>query len=132
MTDETAVSDRIVGLLFVLVLLLLTSGLMGAHWAFAYALVAWLGVLAGIGLVRSGELRTWVAAVLVFTCLAIGMTGVLLNESAVVRSVADTVFGFHPGTAFLVYGIWAPGFFTLGVAFVLLFDRIVKPGPHSS
>ncbi|MDH3265900.1 MAG: hypothetical protein OEM25_02935 [Gammaproteobacteria bacterium] len=132
MTEDTTLKDSVVGLLFVLMLLLLLAGLTGAHWVFAYALVAWLGVLAGIGLIRSGDARTWLAALLVFAFLALGMTGVLLNESAVVRDVADTVLGFHPGTASLIYGIWLPGFFTLGVSFVLLFDRIVKPGQNAS
>jgi Na+/melibiose symporter-like transporter len=132
MTEAAARNDRVVGILFVIVLLLLVSGLLGAHWVFAYGLVVWLGVLAGLGFVRSGDLRTWIAAALVFTGLGLGMTGVLLNESAVISDVADTVLGFHPGTAALVYGIWIPGFFTLGVGFVLLFDRIVKPGRNPS
>jgi len=118
--------DRVVGLLVVLILLLLYAGLTGAHWLFAYALVGWLGVLAGIGFVRAGEVSTWIAAVLVVTGLGLGMTGVLLNEAVVVTSTEDTVLGFHPGTASLVYGIWVPGLFTIGLAFVLLFDRIYK------
>jgi len=117
--------DGVVGLLFILMLILLASGLLGAYQVFAYALVAWLGVLVGIGFARSGEPRTWLAAGVVFTCLVIGMTGILLNESVVVRSVADTVLGFHPGTASLIYGVWVPGVFSLGVGFVLLFDRLI-------
>lgn len=125
-------SDGVVALLFFLVLLLLVSGLLGMHWVFAYALVAWLGVLAGIGFIRAGEPRTWFAAVLVFACLALGMTGILVNEGAIVSSAADTILGFHPGTASLVYGIWVPGFFTLGVAFVVLFDRLADTAQASS
>lgn len=124
--------DLVVGVLFALILTMLASGLAGAHWVFAYAIVVWLGVLAGIGFVREGQPRTWIAAALVFLCLAAGMTGVLVNESVVVTGVADTVLGFHPGTAALVYGIWAPGLFTLGVAFVLLFDRLVDAGEGDS
>jgi len=120
--------DLVIGLLFALVLVLLISGLLGAYRVFAYAIVAWLGVLAGIGFVRTGEPRTWLATLLLATGLFLGMTGILLNESVVVRSVADTVLGFQPGTAALVYGIWVPGFFTFGVAFVLLFDRLVDSG----
>lgn len=128
MARSTSGADRVVALLFLLVLLLLGAGLSGAHRLFGLGIVVWLGVLAGLGFVRSGRPRTWLAAVLVFACLAIGMTGVLVNESAVVSGVADTVLGFHPGTAFLVYGIWAPGLFTLGLAFVLLFDDLVDDG----
>ena len=124
--------DAVVGLLVVLISLLLISGLLGAYQVFAYALVAWLGALAGIGFARSGEPRTWIAAVVVFVCLVLGMTGVLLNESVVVASVADTILGFHPGTAALIYGIWVPGVFSLGVGFVLLFDRLVDSGQHDS
>ena len=124
--------DGVVGLLVVLILLLLISGLLGAHRIFAYALVAWLGALAGIGFARAGEPRTWIAAIVVFAFLACGMTGVLLNESVVVKSVADTVLGFHPGTAALIYGIWVPGVFSLGVGFVLLFDRLIDTGRPDS
>ena len=124
--------DGVVGLLVVLILLLLISGLLGAHRIFAYALVAWLGALAGIGFARAGEPRTWIAAIVVFAFLACGMTGVLLNESVVVESVADTVLGFHPGTAALIYGIWVPGVFSLGVGFVLLFDRLIDTGRPDS
>jgi len=124
--------DGVIGVLFVLMLVLLVAGLLGAHWVFAYAVVVWLGVLAGIGFVRTGEPRTWVATILVIAGLGLGMTGILFNESAIVTSTADTVLGFHPGTASLIYGIWVPGFFTLAVAFVLLFDRLVDSGNHSS
>lgn len=125
-------SDLVVGLLFVLMLVLLVSGLMGAHWVFAYGIVMWLGVLAGLGFVRAGQRRTWIAAALVFIGLFLGMTGILQNESVVVTSPADTVLGFQPGTASLIYGVWVPGFFTIGVAFVLLFDRLGDSGEGSS
>jgi len=125
-------ADRFVALMFVLILLLLGSGLVGAHRVFGYGIVLWLGVLAGLGFVRTGQPRTWLAAILVFVCLAIGMTGILFYESAVVSSTADTVLGFHPATAFLVYGIWAPGLFTLGVAFVLLFDQLIDSGQDAA
>lgn len=124
--------DLVVAVLFVLVLLMLVAGLMGAHRVFAYAVVAWLSALAGLGFARLGEPPTWIAALLVCAGLSIGMTGVLLNESAVVSGATDTLLGFHPGTAFLVYGIWAPGLFTLGVSFVLLFDRLFESGNDSS
>lgn len=125
-------TDLVVGVLFVLMLVLLVSGLMGAHWVFAYAIVTWLGVLAGLGFVRAGQRRTWIAAALVFIGLFLGMTGILQNESVVVTSAADTVLGFQPGTASLIYGVWIPGFFTIGVAFVLLFDRLADSGEGSS
>lgn len=121
-------TDYVVGVLFFLVVVLLVSGLSGAHWVFAYAMVAWLGLLAGIGFVRKGDSWTIIAPILVFAGLATGTTGILLNESVVVASIADTVLGFHPATASLVYGIWVPGLFTLGFAFVILFDRLVEPG----
>lgn len=125
---EAKRKDWMIGFLLVLMLLMLAAGLAGAHWVFAYAVVTWLGVLAGFGFVRRGDARTWIAVALAFAMLLVGMTGILLNESVIVESTADTVLGFHPGTASLVYGIWVPGLFTLGVAFVLLFDRLVEPG----
>lgn len=125
-------ADLVVGILSFLVVLLLVSGLTGAHWIFAYGITAWLGMLAGIGFVRAGEPGTWIAAAVFFICLLLGMTGVLINESVVVRSAADTVLGFHPGTASLVYGVWVPPLFTLGAAFVLLFDRLVDRDRGSS
>ena len=132
MTSGMSAMDRVVMLLVVLILLLLYAGLTGAHWLFAYALVGWLGVLAGVGFVRAGDARTWIAAALVAIGLCLGMTGVLLNEDVVVTGTADTLLGFHPGTASLVYGIWVPGLFTIGLAFVLLFDRIYRSGNDAS
>jgi len=125
-------TDLVVGLLFVLMLVLLASGLTGAHWVFAYAIVTWLGVLAGMGFARAGQPRTWFAAVLFFVVMFLGMTGILQNESAVVTSPADTVLGFQAGTASLIYGVWVPGFFTIGVAFVLLFNRLADSGEDSA
>jgi len=125
-------TDLVVGLLFVLMLVLLASGLAGAHWVFAYAIVTWLGTLAGMGFARAGQPRTWLAAALVFVVMFLGMTGILQNESAVVTSAADTVLGFQAGTASLIYGVWVPGFFTIGVAFVLLFDRLADSGEDSA
>lgn len=124
--------DLVALLVLAIVLLLLAAGLSGHYRVFAALLVAWLGVLAGIGFVRAGQPATWLAALLAFAGLAAGMAGILLNESAVVTGTADTVLGFHPGTASLVYGIWLPGFFTLGVAFVLLFDRLADVGGDAS
>jgi hypothetical protein len=46
------------------------------------------------------------------------------NESAAVQSAGDTILGFQPGTAFLIYGVWIPAFFTMGVGFALVFDRL--------
>ena len=55
------------------------------------------------------------------------MIGLFLYQDAPVRSVGDTVGGFQVGTAFLIYGVWIPAFFTLGVGFALVFDRLDDP-----
>lgn len=114
--------------LLVLLLLLLVSGLAGAYRVFGYALVALLGLLAGVGFVRRGDRLSWLPPVLATSVLLASFTGMFARETAVVRDAGDTVLGFQPGTAFLVYGVWLPAFFTMAVSFALLFDRLAGGG----
>jgi hypothetical protein len=73
--------------------------------------------------------RDWVA--LTILALSIVMIGSGLTGHSRVFGYAVVLFigvlaglGFQAGTAFVVYGIWLPAFFTLGVTYVLVFDRL--------
>jgi hypothetical protein len=95
-------------------------------------MVGGLGTLAGLGLVRRRQPLTWIATGVVFAGFFIGMNGLLRNESVVVRSPEDTLLGFQPGTAYLIYGIWVLAFFTLAGGFSLLFNRLGDGDRRSS
>ena len=114
--------DGFVAATFAILLVMLAAGLTGAHHLFAYGLVALCGVFIGRGFVRSGKPVTWVAAGVATLVLLVAMAGILRNEGVIVDDVTDTVGGFHPGTAYLIYGIWIPALFTLGVGFALVFN----------
>jgi hypothetical protein len=116
--------DGFVLALLVVMLLMLAAALSGAYRLFAYALVAFLGMLIGLGFVRRTDRATWIAPLIATTVLFLAFTGMFLNEHAAVHDAGDTLLGFQPGTAFLVYGIWIPAFFTMGLSFALLFDRL--------
>jgi hypothetical protein len=107
-----------------LLVVLLAAGLTGTSRVFGYGLVAFFGLFAGLGFVRRGDPVTWWPPAVVTAVLLLSFMGMFANESAAVQGVADTVLGFQPGTAFLVYGLWLPSFFTLGLSFTLLFDRL--------
>jgi hypothetical protein len=116
--------DGFILLVLALLLVMLAAGLAGAYRAFGYAFVALAGLFTGLGFTRRGRPVTLVPPVLATAALAIGMTGMFLNETVIVRTVADTRLGFHPGTAFLVYAVWIPPLFTLAVSFALLFREV--------
>ena len=120
--------DGVVLVLLVFLLVMLVSGLTGAYRVFGYALVAFLGTLTGLGFVRRGDRVTWLPPLVATTVLLVSFAGMFANESAVVGDANDTVLGFQRGTAFLVYGIWIPAFFTMGLSFALLFDRLADDG----
>jgi hypothetical protein len=124
--------DGLVLVLLALITVMLISGLAGAYHVFGYALVALLGTLAGLGFVRRGDPLTWVPPLIVTTVLVSSFAGMFAYESSVVGDANDTVLGFQPGTAFLVYGVWIPAFFTLGVSFAVVFDRLSGSDGHPS
>lgn len=113
---------------FVFLVAMLLAGLTGAHAAFAYAMVGLFGAFIGRGLLVRGALATWVVTGVACLVLLGSVAGMLAQESFIVRSVSDTVLGFHPATAYLVYGIWIPAFFTLGVGFALVFEHLERAG----
>lgn len=122
--------DAFVLALLAVMFVLLVAGLAGAYRVFGYALVAFLGMLMALGFVRRGDPVTWAPPVVATTVLLIAFTGMFLAESTEVRDAADTILGFQPGTAFLVYGVWIPAFFTMGVGFALVFDRLTDHLPR--
>ncbi len=124
--------DGFVLLLLLVMLVLLASALIGAYRVFGYALVALLGLLMALGFVRRGDPVTWLPPAIATAVLLVAVTGMFASERAVVRTAADTVLGFQPGTAFLVYGIWIPAFFTMSVGFALVFDRLQQGRERSS
>lgn len=116
--------DLFVIALLVVMLAMLVAALTGAYRVFGYALVAFLGMLTGLGFVRPSDRRTWGPPIVATSVLLIALTGMFLNEGIPVNNPADTLLGFQPGTAFLVYGIWIPAFFTTGLSMTLIFDRL--------
>jgi hypothetical protein len=126
-TVEDARDGFVFGLL-ALMLAMLAAALTGAYRVFGYALVVFLGMLMGLGFVRRRDLATWVPPVVATAVLLVSLSGMFAYESATVDEAADTILGFHPGTAFLVYGVWIPAFFTMGLSFALVFERLTEPG----
>lgn len=124
--------DGFVLLLLAVMLVLLASALGGAYRVFGYALVMFLGLMTGLGFIRRHDPLTWAPPVLTTAVLLVAFTGMFSNESAIVHSAADTTLGFQPGTAFLIYGVWIPAFFTMGVGFALVFDRLSAGDASSS
>jgi hypothetical protein len=116
--------DGFVLLLLAVMLVMLGAALTGAYRTFGYALVAFVGLLTGLGCIRRGDPLTWAPPVVATVVLVAAFVGMFANETAVVRQSDDTILGFQPGTAFLVYGVWIPAFFTMGVGFALIFDRL--------
>lgn len=111
-------------LLLALMLILLGSALAGASRLFGYALVAFLGLMCGLGFARRRDPLTWIPPVIATAVLLVAFTGMFANESAAVHGAGDTTLGFQRGTAFLIYGVWIPAFFTMAVSFALIFDRV--------
>lgn len=107
---------------------MLVAALTGSAQAFAYALVAVLGLFIGQGFVRRHDRLTWVPPALAIGALLVSMSGMFANDDVPVTSAADTVGGFQAGTAYLIYGLWIPAFLTMGVGFALLFDRLADDG----
>jgi hypothetical protein len=116
--------DGFVLVLLALMLVLLGAAVGGAYRVFGYGLVAFVGLMAGLGFIRRRDPRTWAPPVLATVVLLVAFTGMFANESAAVHGAGDTMLGFQPGTAFLIYGVWIPAFFTMGVSFALIFDRL--------
>lgn len=120
--------DGFVLALLVVMTTLLGAGLLGASRVFGYAMVAFFTLLAVRGFVNRASRVTWVPPVAIALLLSIAFTGIFAYESTPVQDAGDTAFGFQPGTAFLIYAIWLPAFFTLAVSFTLLFDRLPRTG----
>jgi hypothetical protein len=118
--------DGFVLALLVLMVVLLVSALSGSYRAFGYALVVFLGMLAALGFVRRGDRITWLPPILATAVLLVAFAGMFAYETAAVHDVRDALLGFQKGTAFLIYGVWIPAFFTMGVTFALLFDRLTE------
>lgn len=116
--------DGPVALLFFELVVLLVAGVAGWYHVFAFVLIFTIGTFAAIGFARRDDRMSWGPPLAATIVLAIGMLGVFAYEDVVVRGVEDTAFGFHPATAFLVYLIWLPGFFTLGLTYSLTFERL--------
>lgn len=116
--------DGVVLGLLALTIVLLTAGLTGADRVFGYALVAFVGVLLGFGFVNREDPVTWIPPIVAVAVLLVAFTGMFAYESTEVRGPGDTVLGFQPGTAFLVYVLWVPAFFTFGAGLAIVFNRL--------
>jgi hypothetical protein len=98
---------------------------------FGYAVVLFVGLLAGLGFVRLHARPTWWPPAVATLVLLVSLTGAFMFEASPVNDVGDTTLGFQTGTAFVIYGVWLPALFTLGVTYVLLFDYLDE-GPPSA
>jgi hypothetical protein len=121
--------DGYVVALFVLMVVMLVAGLSadrpGAYQVFGYALIGYIGVSLGLGYVRSGRPITWVPPVVATAILLVSLIGMFAYQSVPVNTPGDAVMGFQKGTAFLIYGLWVPAFFTLSLGFVWVFDHLI-------
>jgi hypothetical protein len=118
--------DGAVAVLFFELLGLLVTGIIGAYHAFGVLLVLTIGTFAALGFGRRGDLLSWTPPLAATVILMAGLVGVYAFENVVVAGAQDTRLGFHPATAFLVYVIWIPGFFTLGLTYTLCFERLFR------
>ena len=116
--------DGFVLTLLALMCVMLGAGLTGAYRVFGVALVAFIGMIAGRGFARRHDPVTWVPPAVITSVLLMAFAGMFAYESAPVRDADDAVLGFQRGTAFLVYALWVPAFFTTGLSFALVFDRL--------
>lgn len=117
--------DAVVLVLFAVMLVMLGAALSGAARVFGYALVALLGAFLTLGFGRRGDPVTFIPPAVATTVLIVALHGMFARELIPVEGPGDTVLGFQPGTAFLVYGVWIPAFFTLGLGFALVFERLM-------
>lgn len=119
--------DGAVLFLLLLLIVMLVAALVGSPGVFASSMITTLGLFMGLAFVRRSDPVTWIPPIAATLVLAASMIGLFLYQDAPVRSVGDTVGGFQAGTAFLIYGVWIPAFFTLGVGFAVVFDRLEDP-----
>jgi hypothetical protein len=103
---------------------MIAFGLTGAYQAFGYSVALFIGVLVGVGFARRTDRGTWLPPILATLVLLVSLAGAFAYQAVPVTSPDDTVLGFQKGTAFVIYGIWIPAFFTLGLTFVFFFDRL--------
>ena len=116
--------DGLVLLILAVMLVMLASALTGAYRVFGYALIALVAALAVVGFARRDDPVTWIPPIVATTVLLVAFMGMFANEATDVRDATDTVLGFQAGTAFLIYGVWIPAFFTMAVSFALIFKRL--------
>jgi hypothetical protein len=117
--------DGVALTVLMLAVVMIAAGLAGNSQLFGYGVVLFIGLLAGVGFVRRHDARTWWPPAIATLVLLVSLTGAFTFQATPVSGVSDTVLGFQTGMAFVVYGIWIPAFFTLGLTYVLVFDRLV-------
>lgn len=110
-------------------IVMIGTGLTGHARVFGYAVALFIGVLAGRGFARPRDPLTWWPPVFATVVLVASLAGAFAFEATRVEAAADAVLGFQAGTAFVIYGVWLPAFFTLGVTSVLLFNRLADAAP---
>lgn len=105
-------------------LVMLGSALTGHEQVFGYSLVAVFGLIMAMGFFRRRTPATWLPPTLAVIALLIALTGMFATQSTEVADASDTVGGFQPGTAFLIYGLWIPAFLTLSVGSAFVFNHL--------
>lgn len=124
--------DRVALAVLTLAIVMIASGLAGNSRVFGYSVVLFIGLLAGLGFARQRDPLTWWPPIVATLVLLVSLAGAFAFESVPVENVGDTVLGFQTGTAFVVYGVWIPAFFTLGLTYVLVFDRLADQKASSA
>jgi len=123
--------DGVVLVVLALLVIMLVASLVPSSRTFAFSLTALIGTLAAVGFVRRGRPRTWIPPLLASGIMAVAFVGMFTHEGDLVASVDDTLLGFQPATAFLVYVLWIPAYFTLSAAFAWLFDDTAEVPGHA-
>ena len=124
--------DGFVVVLLVVMILMLGAALTGAYRVFGYGFVSFVSLLLVGGFVQDADRPSWWPPVLATVVLLVAFTGMFAMEAVTVQTRADTWLGFQPGTAFLIYGVWIPAFFTIGLTFALVFNRLQRGDAPSS
>lgn len=132
MPSESKWVNAVVFALLLVAVTMLGAAVTGSPTVFAFGTIVVLGLLAGLAFVRQSDAMTWAPPILATLVLTVAMTGLFLDQATPVHAVGDTVGGFQAGTAFLIYGIWVPAFFTLGLGFAAVFHRLDATDSRSS
>lgn len=114
--------DSMAVVMAILCAVLIFAGLMKAYYVFAWASIFCIVSYAILGGQKKGTMGPLGPIILILTVVLLAGFTAALTMNTPLKSAADIVLGFHPGTAVLVYIIW-PIPIILGVAYGLYFEK---------